>query len=93
MARSQFSVGGTIPLREVVGVEDPDLELFTRCFAVRAQVIEYLLDSKGERHAAVTKKLILPDIEPEDLNSPRQWRRGRAPLRPSEVKNETVEIS
>jgi nitrate/nitrite transport system ATP-binding protein len=60
---------------------------------VRAQVIEYLLNSKGERHAAVTKKLVLPDIEPEDLNAPRQWRRGRAPLRPSEVKNETVEIS
>jgi nitrate/nitrite transport system ATP-binding protein len=60
---------------------------------VRAQIIEYLLESKGERHAAVTKKLILPDIEPEDLNVPRQWRSGRAPLRPSEVKNETVEIS
>jgi len=60
---------------------------------IRRQVIEFLLNSKGERHAAVTKKLILPDIEPEDLNSPRQWRKGRAPLRRSEIKSETVEIS
>ena len=60
---------------------------------VRAQVIEFLLNSKGERHASVTKKLILPDIEPEDLNLPRQWRTGRAPIRPSEIKNETVELS
>jgi len=60
---------------------------------IRRQVIEFLLNSKGERHAAVTKKLILPDIEPEDLNSPRQWRKGRAPLRRSEINSETVEIS
>ena len=60
---------------------------------VRAQVIEYLLGSKVERHASVTKKLILPNIEPEDLNLPGQLRTGRAPIRPNEVKSETVEIS
>jgi nitrate/nitrite transport system ATP-binding protein len=60
---------------------------------IRRQVIEYLLNSKGERHATVTRKMILPDIEPEDLNLPRQRRSGRAPVRPSEIKNETVEIS
>src|SRR5437773_2234070 len=52
---------------------------------VRRQVIEFLLNSKGERHAAVTRKLILPDIQPEDLNQPRSVasRRGR-PVRRSE---------
>jgi nitrate/nitrite transport system ATP-binding protein len=59
---------------------------------IRRQIIEYLLNSKGERHATMTRKLILPDIEPEDLNLPRQRRNGRAPIRPSEIKNETVEI-
>jgi nitrate/nitrite transport system ATP-binding protein len=60
---------------------------------IRRQVIEYLLNSKGERHATTTRKLILPDIEPEDLNLPKQQRTGRAPIRASEIKNETVEIS
>lgn len=60
---------------------------------VRAQVIEYLLNSKGERHASVTKKLILPEIEPEDLNVPRHMRAGRPPVRRNEIKSETVEIS
>src|SRR3954468_7891820 len=59
---------------------------------VRRQVIEFLLNSKGERHAAITKKLILPDIEPEDLNLPRQVRNGRAPVRRSEIRRETVEV-
>ncbi|MEY2465497.1 MAG: nitrate/nitrite transport system ATP-binding protein [Verrucomicrobiota bacterium] len=60
---------------------------------IRREVIEYLLNSKGERHASVTKKLILPDIEPEDLNSPRGFLGGRhRPVRRSEVKRETVEV-
>ena len=60
---------------------------------IRRQVIEYLLNSKDKRHATITRKLILPDIEPEDLSLPRQRRTGRAPIRSSEIKNETVEIS
>lgn len=60
---------------------------------IRREVIEFLLNSKGQRHAAVARKLILPDIEPEDLNLPRQLRSGRAPVRRSEIKKETVEIS
>src|SRR3954469_7191880 len=47
---------------------------------IRRQVIEYLLNSKGQRHATMTRKLILPDIEPEDLNLPKQRRNGRAPI-------------
>jgi len=61
---------------------------------IRRGVISFMLDSKQERHAAVTRKLILPDIEPEDLNVPRTltgWR--KAPVRKSEVKQEKVELN
>jgi nitrate/nitrite transport system ATP-binding protein len=57
---------------------------------IRRELIEFLLKSKSQGHAAITKKLVLPDIEPEDLNQPR--RRG-APVRRSEVKRETVETN
>jgi len=54
---------------------------------IRREIIEYLLNSKGERHATMTKKLILPDIEPEDLNLPRHALGGRTkPIRRREVK-------
>ncbi|MBI3881750.1 MAG: ABC transporter ATP-binding protein [Verrucomicrobia bacterium] len=60
---------------------------------IRRDVIDFLLGSKGARHATVSKKLVLPDLEPEDLS-------GRAPLiggrrtaiRRSEIKRETVEV-
>src|SRR6185436_6350239 len=38
---------------------------------IRRDIINWLLASKGERKIAVTKKLVLPDIEPEDLSIPR----------------------
>ena len=60
---------------------------------LRRQVIEFLLNSKGQRHAAIAKKLILPDIEPEDLNLPRSMVNSRrTPIRRSEIKRETVEV-
>ena len=52
-----------------------------------------MLNSKSDRHTAITKKLILPDIEPEDLNIPRNmtgWR--TTPIRKHEVKEESVEV-
>ncbi len=60
---------------------------------LRRQVVNFLLDSKGQRHAAVSRKLILPDIEPEDLAVP--WSlttRHRRPIRRGEIKRETVEV-
>jgi nitrate/nitrite transport system ATP-binding protein len=61
--------------------------------AIRGEVIEFMLNSKHPHHASVTKKLILPDIEPEDLNSPRQLGGSRrVPVRRSEIKHETVEV-
>ncbi len=60
---------------------------------VRRDVISFMLDSKHQSQTAVTRKLVLPDIEPEDLNVPRTmtlWRKG--PIRKREVKEETVEV-
>lgn len=61
---------------------------------IRRDIIDWLLASKGERKVAVTKKLVLPDIEPEDLSIPRGvFNRRKTPLRRSEVKRETVEAA
>ena len=61
---------------------------------IRREVIEFLLNSKGRHHhASVTKKLVLPDLQPEDLNAPRAMMGGRRrPIRRSEIKRETVEV-
>ncbi len=60
---------------------------------LRREIVEFMLNSKTDRHAAVTKKLILPDIEPEDLNIPRTmtaWR--KTPIRKREQQEESVEV-
>src|SRR5262245_47559796 len=38
---------------------------------IRREVIDYLLGPGGKRQTTITKKLILPEIEPEDLSVPR----------------------
>ena len=50
-----------------------------------------MLNSKKQQHATVRKKLVLPDIEPEDLTHSRRLV-GRKPVRRGEIKEETVEI-
>jgi nitrate/nitrite transport system ATP-binding protein len=60
---------------------------------IRRQVINYLLGGGAKRRATVTKKLPLPDIEPEDLSVPRgmfQFRRG--PIRRREIQREAVQL-
>jgi nitrate/nitrite transport system ATP-binding protein len=60
---------------------------------LRRDLIEFMLNSKKQQHAVVTRKLVLPDIEPEDLNLPRPFGRGRRlPVRRSEIKREAVEV-
>lgn len=59
---------------------------------LRRDVTEFLLNSRHERHTAITRKLILPDIEPEDLNVPVKPGGRRTPVRRSEIKSETVEV-
>jgi nitrate/nitrite transport system ATP-binding protein len=61
---------------------------------IRRDIIGWLLASKGERKVALTKKLVLPDIEPEDLSIPRGvFNRRKTPLRRHEIKRETVEAA
>jgi nitrate/nitrite transport system ATP-binding protein len=60
---------------------------------LRREIVDFMLNSKHDRHTAITKKLVLPDIEPEDLNIPRSmtaWR--KTPIRKHELKEESVEI-
>ena len=60
---------------------------------LRREIVEFMLNSKQERHTAITKKLILPDIEPEDLNIPRNMTGWRStPIRKHEMKEEPVEV-
>lgn len=58
---------------------------------LRALVTNQLLSYGDRRKSTITKKLILPDILPEDLEAPRTLR--RRPLRPAEVKQEEVSVS
>ena len=58
---------------------------------LRALVTNQLLGYNARRRATVTKKLILPDILPENLEAPRTGR--RRPLRPHEMKREEISVS
>src|SRR6266853_5821460 len=60
---------------------------------IRRDVIEFMLSSKHQRRPSITKRLVLPDIEPEDLRHPKPMFAGRSlPKRRSEIKEETVEV-
>lgn len=59
---------------------------------IRKEVISYLLGAGGRAKTSLTRKLVLPDVEPEDLNLPRSMMGGRA-RRKGEEKSETVEVS
>ena len=62
---------------------------------IRREVLDYLLGdgSKKEATACVTRKLVLPDILPEDLNRPRMMGGRKTPRRRSELKSEDIEVS
>src|SRR5437773_906944 len=59
---------------------------------IRREVVEYLLGVGGRKQVTVTRKLFLPDIEPEDLNAPRNILGSRRrPIRRHEIKKESLE--
>ena len=58
---------------------------------LRALVTNQLLGYGARRKSTVTRKLVLPDILPEDLELPRTNR--RRPLRPHEIKREELSIA
>jgi nitrate/nitrite transport system ATP-binding protein len=57
---------------------------------LRALVTNQLIDYRANHQTTVTRKLVLPDILPEDLDLPRVNRR---PLRPHEVKSEKIAVN
>jgi nitrate/nitrite transport system ATP-binding protein len=60
----------------------------------RNEVIDYLLMATDKRKVAMSKRLVLPDLLPEDLGEPRSMIGARRrPRRRSEEKRETVEIT
>jgi nitrate/nitrite transport system ATP-binding protein len=60
---------------------------------IRRQITSYLLGAGAKQRTTISKKLLLPDLEPEDLSLPRAmlWTR-RGPIRRREIKHETVEV-
>ncbi|HET7237522.1 MAG TPA: ATP-binding cassette domain-containing protein, partial [Terrimicrobiaceae bacterium] len=60
----------------------------------RNEVIDYLLMATDKRKVALSKKLVLPDLLPEDLSEPRLvLGEKRRPRRRSEEKRESVEVT
>jgi len=62
---------------------------------IRLELVEYLLKSAHSRKTTLDQKLVLPDIEPEDLSLPRPvlpWIGRRGPIRRSEIKTAVVEV-
>jgi len=94
-AAPRATLGPSIPItipqprdRKTIA-EDPE---FRR---IRQELVEYLLRSKTRQHTKVERKLVLPDIVPEDLTKPRPiipWFGGRGPIRRNEIKSTSVEI-
>ncbi len=60
---------------------------------LRLDVTAFLLGSKHSGNTTITRKLVLPDIDPEDLNIPRSMMNNRRlPRRSSEVREENVGV-
>jgi nitrate/nitrite transport system ATP-binding protein len=58
----------------------------------RREICDFLLGSRRRQHQVVTRKLVLPQIEPEDLSVPRAIGGRRIPIRRNEIKPEAVEV-
>ena len=60
--------------------------------AIRREVLEFLLHERSPAGTSVERRLVLPEIEPEDLSVRRLFPVRRAPVRRSELKREAVEV-
>ena len=68
------------------------LNHLTRFKEIRAEVIDYLIRS-APRRTEVSRTLVLPDIEPEDLSVPPPLLGSRKrPIRKNDIRREKVEI-
>ncbi len=60
---------------------------------LRKAVTGFLLDSNRRGRTSLSRKLVLPDVEPEDLNMPRSAMGGRkSALRKREIREESIEV-
>ena len=59
---------------------------------MRRDICDFLLNCRREQHQLVTRKLVLPAIEPEDLSLPRPMGGRRVPIRKNEIKREAIEV-
>ena len=60
---------------------------------IRGELINYLASTRQPQHTEIFRKLVLPDIEPEDLSVPPPLLGGRRrPIRRQEIKRENVTI-
>ena len=62
---------------------------------IRNEVIDYLLKARDHRKTSLTRNLVLPDVEPEDITHKRPPLFGRGGVRarrPGEVKTVQVEV-
>ena len=90
-AAPRATLGSSIPVnlpRPRVRVELNELEEFKR---IRAEVIDTLLASGARNKIAVSRTLVLPDIEPEDVRTRGFLHFGRRPVRRSELKREVIQ--
>lgn len=61
---------------------------------IRREVLGFLIGCRQKQNAAVTRKLRLPDVLPEDLTIPPRWFAPKPrPKRRNEMKEETVEVA
>jgi len=59
----------------------------------RTEIVDYLLKATDRRKVSMSRKLVLPDLLPEDLNEPRRpFGQKRRPRRRSEERRETVDV-
>ena len=60
--------------------------------ALRLQLVDYLSGSRQQQRVEVRRTLVLPELEPEDLSTPRPRFGQRHARRRQEIKHEDVEI-
>lgn len=93
-AGPQATLGPSIPITIPRPRIRTDLNKHYDFKQIRGEVIDYLLKARGRNRVALTKKLTLPDLLPEDLSEPRYpFGAKRQPRRRSESKREKVEVS
>ena len=89
--------GATLGPDFVVDIERPRdrraMNHDPRFKALRSGVVNWMLGPGGRRSVSVSRKLTLPDIEPEDLDAPRApFGSSRRPVRRGEQRRESVEL-